>query len=58
MNKDPEEGGSLLACIGLKLILDIDDECRSDSREQTSLLPCSAQAHWNFYETHKDQSHI
>ena len=37
VDEDPEEGGSLLARVGLELRLDVDDECGSDRRKQTSL---------------------
>jgi len=37
MDEDSEEGGSFLTRVRLKLRLDIDDECGSDRRKQTSL---------------------
>ena len=37
VDEDSEEGGSLLARVGLELRLDVDDEGGSDRRKQTSL---------------------
>ena len=48
MDKNSEEGGSLLTRVGLELRLDVDDECGGDGGEQTSLLPVLARARWNF----------
>ena len=37
VDEDPEEGGSLLTRTRSELRLDVDDECGSDRRKQTSL---------------------
>jgi len=47
VDKDTEEGGSLLTRVGQKLRLGIGDEYGSNSGEQNSLVPSLAHAHWN-----------
>ena len=37
VNKDAEEGSSLVTRVGLKLRTDLNDECRSDGGKETSL---------------------
>jgi hypothetical protein len=39
VNQDPEERGRLVTRVGPQFRGDLDDECRGDSGEQTSLLP-------------------
>ena len=47
VNEDSEEGMGLVVGIGLKLRVDLVDECGGNSREQTGLLPKSTQVHQN-----------
>ena len=37
VDENTEESGGLLACVGLELRLDIEDESRSDGGEETGL---------------------
>ena len=39
VDEDAEEGGSLVTRVGLELGLDVEDECRGNGGEQTSLRP-------------------
>ena len=39
VNKDSEESGGFITRVGLEMGVDLDDECRGDSREKTSLMP-------------------
>ena len=56
VDEDSEEGGSLFACVGLQLGVDLDDERGGDSREQTSLMPqFSTRSSNTSHGTHEDQ---
>ena len=37
VDKDAEESDGLITCVGLEFRLDVEDECRGDCGEQTSL---------------------
>ena len=59
VDEDSEEGGSLVACVGLQLGVDLDDERGGDSREQTSLmLQFSRRSSNASHGTHEDQGGI
>ena len=59
VDEDAEEGGSLIARVGLELRLDIKDESGRDGGEQTSLLPSSVHVHRGFTRTaHEDEGGI
>lgn len=38
VNEDAEEGSGFVVGIGLKLRVDLNDECRGDCREQAGLI--------------------
>ena len=59
VDEDAEEGGSLIARVGLELGLDIENECGSDGGEQTSLSPSSVCIYRGFTRTaHEDKSRV
>ena len=59
VDKDAEEGGSLVTRVRLELRLNIEDECGRDGGEQTSLLLLSVCIYQGLMRvTHEDESGI
>ena len=58
VDKDAEESGSLLARVRLELRLDVENECRGDSGEQTSLCLGQHMRTEVSYRTHEDEGRV